>query len=94
MDEPLFEWLRSKDVAAFHVDLGRDQEDSDPSKDLAWRGRTYKKLMKAKVHSILAITRLGYSVMWTDSDVAWLRNPIPMFAKVRAGGWRGDGLVP
>ncbi|KAK2077066.1 hypothetical protein QBZ16_004699 [Prototheca wickerhamii] len=81
VDEPLFEWLRSKDVAAFHVDLGRDQEDSDPSKDLAWRGRTYKKLMKAKVHSILAITRLGYSVMWTDSDVAWLRNPIPMFAK-------------
>ena len=94
MDEPLFEWLRSKDVAAFHVDLGRDEEDSDPSKDLAWRGRTYKKLMKAKVHSILAITGVVYSVLWPDSDVAGLRTPIPLFATVRAWGWCGGGLGP
>ena len=81
VDANLTAWLTEREVPTFAIDLGRDAQDADTSGNLEWRGRTYLKLMKAKVSTILTGIRLGYSVLWTDSDVVWLRNPIPLLAR-------------
>ena len=52
----------------------------------------YARLMHLKARPALDALRLGYNVLFTDTDVVWLRNPL---AELRAayGGAMADGSV-
>lgn len=46
-DDALLTWLHNNSVPAFKVDLGRGPGDTDTAHNLEWRGKTYKKLVRA-----------------------------------------------
>lgn len=46
---------------------------------------THSPQLVYKVESILTAIRHGFSVLWTDTDVIWMRNPIPFLQRVRGG---------
>lgn len=52
--------------------------------------------MTARIAVDLKILQFGYSVLSTDADVVWMRDPLPFMLKVKImdGGldsrWRND----
>jgi hypothetical protein len=37
----------------------------------------YKDMTKIKTRVVLAVLRLGFDVTWTDTDIAYFKNPLP-----------------
>eukprot|EP00041_Stephanoeca_diplocostata_P009918 m.156830 g.156830 ORF g.156830 m.156830 type:complete len:742 (+) comp17950_c0_seq8:272-2497(+) len=52
--------------------------DVNHAADLAYGSKAFRKVTKLKSQVVLEILRMGYDVTWTDTDIAWLRNPIPI----------------
>ena len=45
----------------------------------------FRAICNEKPHLVLCLLSAGYNVVWTDSDIVWLRNPLPFFrAKAKA----------
>ena len=52
--------------------------------DMAYGSQGFRKVTKLKSQVVLAILRMGYDVTWTDTDIAWLQNPIPLMARMKS----------
>ena len=52
----------------------------------------YARLMHIKARPALAALRLGYDLIFTDTDVVWLRDPLRALRKLRAIGQAPDAL--
>lgn len=48
--------------------------------EAAYGSEGFKSLTKLKSQIALEILRLGYDVVWTDSDIVWFQNPLPLLA--------------
>ncbi|GJP71515.1 hypothetical protein CLOP_g2343, partial [Closterium sp. NIES-67] len=47
----------------------------------------FRHYTKLKSRAVLRVLRLGYAVLWSDVDVAWFENPLPML-------WQyGEGVL-
>ena len=51
----------------------------------------YANMMHTKARPTLAALRRGYNVLFTDTDVVWLRNPLQELRYSRIGGPQDDG---
>jgi hypothetical protein len=40
----------------------------------------FKSITKLKSQVVLDIIKLGYDVTWSDSDIVWLQNPLPLLS--------------
>lgn len=58
--------------------------DIDSRVDLAYGSKEFRKVTKLKSQVALEILRMGYDVIWTDTDIAWLQNPLPMLAAMES----------
>eukprot|EP00730_Choanoeca_flexa_P013016 TRINITY_DN4884_c0_g1_i1.p1 TRINITY_DN4884_c0_g1~~TRINITY_DN4884_c0_g1_i1.p1 ORF type:complete len:412 (+),score=79.74 TRINITY_DN4884_c0_g1_i1:3-1238(+) len=54
------------------------------SLDLEYGSQHFRKVTKLKSQVVLQILRLGYDVTWTDTDIYWFRNPIPLLAQMES----------
>ena len=52
--------------------------------DMAYGSQAFRKVTKLKSQVVLAILKKGYDVTWTDTDIAWLQNPIPLMANMES----------
>ncbi len=48
--------------------------------EAAFGSEGFKSLTKLKSQIVLQILRLGYDAIWTDTDIVWYRNPLPLLA--------------
>jgi len=46
--------------------------------DFEYGSQSFRRLTKLKSQMVLRILKLGYNVIWTDSDIVWYQNPIPL----------------
>lgn len=46
--------------------------------DMAYGSQAFRKVTKLKSQVVLQILRMGYDVTWTDTDIAWFQNPLPV----------------
>lgn len=56
----------------------------DASRDLAYGSKEFRKVTKLKSQVVLEILRMGYDVIWTDTDIAWFQNPLPLLASMES----------
>ncbi len=49
-------------------------------REAAYGSDGFKSLTKLKSQIVLQILRMGYEVVWTDTDIVWYRNPLPLMA--------------
>ena len=68
---------------AYHCTLTRAISKRYPSSQ-AYGSQGFRKVTKLKSQVVLAILRMGYDVTWTDTDIAWLKNPIPLMAAMQS----------
>ncbi|GJP49160.1 hypothetical protein CLOM_g8408 [Closterium sp. NIES-68] len=59
------------------------QEDAEEKDDFSggqkhFMTRAYIHLVWRKVHVVHSMLRLGYDVLFTDTDILWLHNPLPL----------------
>src|SRR5690242_878923 len=47
------------------------------SRDIGYYNPEYHTMINARTKAVLQILRLGYSVLLSDVDSVWLRNPFP-----------------
>ncbi|CAI5512667.1 unnamed protein product [Closterium sp. Naga37s-1] len=53
----------------------------------AFNSHCFRHYTKLKSRAVLRVLRLGYAVLWSDVDVAWFENPLPML-------WQyGEGVL-
>eukprot|EP00045_Choanoeca_perplexa_P012107 m.130774 g.130774 ORF g.130774 m.130774 type:complete len:716 (+) comp15888_c0_seq4:182-2329(+) len=52
------------------------------SHDLEYGSQHFRKVTKLKSQVVLQILRLGYDVTWTDTDIYWFRNPLPLLGSM------------
>ena len=50
--------------------------------DYGWNSPAFKKMARYKFESVLRLMEAGYHVCVADTDTAWLRNPLPLFASI------------
>ncbi|KAJ8758788.1 hypothetical protein K2173_000509 [Erythroxylum novogranatense] len=75
MDTKLLEALYWKGIPVF--DMGSHMSTSD----VGWGSATFHKMGREKVILIDAILPFGYEVLMCDTDMVWLKNPLPYLAR-------------
>lgn len=45
-----------------------------------WGGAHFRAANWRKVHILARVVKLGFNVLYSDMDVAWLRNPLNYFS--------------
>ena len=79
MDEELHAYLVSDGVPTWH--MGSKGIDSKAVKrDFGWGSRTFTRWVD-KIRLVRDFTRAGVDALISDVDVAWLRDPIPLFRR-------------
>ncbi|KAL5708922.1 hypothetical protein ACHQM5_019665 [Ranunculus cassubicifolius] len=78
MDTKLLEALYWKGVPVF--DMGSNMPTSDPG----WGSPTFHKMGREKVTLIDALLPFGYEILMCDTDMVWLKNPLPYIARFPA----------
>lgn len=53
------------------------QEHPHATKAGNWRSPVFKSEVFIRPEILLSILNQGYTVLWTDSDMVWLKNPLP-----------------
>ncbi|XP_047338278.1 arabinosyltransferase XEG113 [Impatiens glandulifera] len=75
MDTKLLEALYWKGIPVF--DMGSHMS----TIDVGWGSPTFHKMGREKVILIDAILPFGYELLMCDTDMVWLKNPLPYFAR-------------
>lgn len=75
MDTKLLEALYWKGVPVF--DMGSHMS----TIDVGWGSPTFHKMGREKVILIDSILPFGYELLMCDTDMVWLKNPLPYFAR-------------
>ncbi|XP_077234770.1 arabinosyltransferase XEG113-like [Tasmannia lanceolata] len=75
MDTKLLEALYWKGIPVF--DMGSNMN----TIDVGWGSPTFHKMGREKVILINAILPFGYELLMCDTDMVWLKNPLPYFAR-------------
>ncbi|KAL9242611.1 hypothetical protein vseg_016597 [Gypsophila vaccaria] len=75
MDTKLLEALYWKGVPVF--DMGSHMS----TVDVGWGSPTFHKMGREKVILINSVLPFGYELLMCDTDMVWLKNPLPYFAR-------------
>lgn len=75
MDTRLLEALYWKGIPVF--DMGSHMS----TVDVGWGSPTFHKMGREKVILIDSILPFGYELLMCDTDMVWLKNPLPYFAR-------------
>uniref|UniRef100_A0A7C9E571 Nucleotide-diphospho-sugar transferase domain-containing protein n=1 Tax=Opuntia streptacantha TaxID=393608 RepID=A0A7C9E571_OPUST len=75
MDTKLLEALYWKGIPVF--DMGSHMS----TVDVGWGSPTFHKMGREKVILIDSILPFGYELLMCDTDMVWLKNPLPYFAR-------------
>ncbi|KAF6158859.1 hypothetical protein GIB67_012502 [Kingdonia uniflora] len=75
MDTKLLEALYWKGVPVF--DMGSHMS----TEDVGWGSPTFHKMGREKVFLIDALLPFGYELLMCDTDMVWLKNPLPYFSR-------------
>lgn len=75
MDTKLLEALYWRGIPVF--DMGSHMS----TIDVGWGSPTFHKMGREKVILIDAILPFGYELLMCDTDMVWLKNPLPYFAR-------------
>ena len=81
--------LRQKNIPAFYHPIGSD---TNSKYALSWTPAQNKK-MRWKLILIHEVLKLGYSVLFADSDVLLLKNPFPYLYSIRGYNFIGQSEV-
>eukprot|EP00958_Prasinococcus_capsulatus_P016493 scaffold1827_cov421-Prasinococcus_capsulatus_cf.AAC.7 len=46
--------------------------------------KAFRKITKVKSRAVLRVLRKGYDVLWSDTDIAWFKDPIPHLQRFKA----------
>lgn len=80
LDEDLFHFAFTQGLAVF---LEKPSEDSPKiagggkGEDCAFGSQCFRQFTKLKSRAVLRVLRAGYSVLWSDVDIVWYRDPLP-----------------
>ncbi|KAK9699102.1 hypothetical protein RND81_08G152700 [Saponaria officinalis] len=77
MDATLLEALYWKGIPVF--DMGSHMS----TVDVGWGSPTFHKMGREKIILIDTILPYGYELLMCDTDMIWLKNPLPYFARFR-----------
>ncbi|KAK2076685.1 hypothetical protein QBZ16_005445 [Prototheca wickerhamii] len=70
MDSELLAWLEERHIPAFSMNSGLTTD------DFGWGSANFHKMGREKIHLMDAFVSLGVSVIVSDVDVAWMRDPL------------------
>ncbi|KAJ1630434.1 nucleotide-diphospho-sugar transferase-domain-containing protein, partial [Pavlovales sp. CCMP2436] len=73
VDREAFELMQEAGSPTYLIDIGHVDGSSSHS------GASWKKFAVTRTEEVAKVVALGYSVIMTDVDVLWLRDPIPYF---------------
>nr|CAB3494077.1 unnamed protein product [Digitaria exilis] len=75
MDTKLLRELYLRGVPVFDMGSGMAPEDA------GWGSPTFHKMGREKVHLINTLLPFGYELLMCDTDMVWLKNPLPYLAR-------------
>lgn len=75
MDDEMLESLAKMNINTWRMNSGITKN------DLGWGSPNFHKMGRVKIALIKQFLELGVTVVISDIDTAWLRNPLPYFAK-------------
>ena len=75
MDDELLVKLFDAEVPTFAMQSGMTTQ------DFGWGTANFHKMGRKKIELIYLFTEMGFDILVSDVDTAWLRNPMPYLAK-------------
>jgi hypothetical protein len=75
-DDELFEFGQRMGLSVFRFDSNHISS-APATSALTFGTSEYKDMTKIKTRVVLAVLRLGFDVTWTDTDIAYFKNPLP-----------------
>jgi hypothetical protein len=79
MDQDLTSYLQTLAHEAHHDIPVLNLHAGLTTGDFGWNSPAFKAMAKSKFQSVQQMQTAGFDVVVTDSDVAWVRNPLPFF---------------
>mmetsp|Transcript_5824 Transcript_5824/g.16640 ORF Transcript_5824/g.16640 Transcript_5824/m.16640 type:complete len:662 (+) Transcript_5824:421-2406(+) len=75
MDDTLLEALSADGVPTFSMASGLT------TGDFGWGSKTFHKMGREKIGLIASFTSMGFSILVSDVDTVWMRDPLPYMAQ-------------
>jgi len=77
LDEELYAWAVVRGVPVYLENSFSMKMNSSMLAEAVYGTDSFKQLTKMKSRIALRILKLGYNVIWSDSDIVWFKNPVP-----------------
>ena len=82
-DEETYRFGFRMGLPVFFYDSQTQSQSIDTgAREAAYGSEGFKSLTKLKSQIVLQILRMGYDVIWSDTDIVWYRNPLPLLAEM------------
>eukprot|EP00475_Leptophrys_vorax_P015054 TRINITY_DN21388_c0_g1_i1.p1 TRINITY_DN21388_c0_g1~~TRINITY_DN21388_c0_g1_i1.p1 ORF type:complete len:593 (+),score=11.70 TRINITY_DN21388_c0_g1_i1:169-1779(+) len=76
LDEDLYRFAFTQGLAVYYEQVSLGLKGID-SKDCAFGSQCFRQFTKLKSRAVLRVLKAGYSVLWTDVDIVWFKDPLP-----------------
>jgi hypothetical protein len=83
MDHELTSYLQTLAHEAHHAIPVLNLHAGLTTGDFGWNSPAFKKMARSKFQSVQQMQSAGFDVVVVDSDVAWARNPLPLFMQTK-----------
>lgn len=79
LDDDLYYWAVLESIPVFQVQAMRSA-----NAYATFNSAEFNAVTKMKIAVVVQVLKAGYSVLVSDADVVWIRNPLPLFAQLAA----------
>ncbi|CAN0317802.1 unnamed protein product [Pylaiella littoralis] len=93
MDEVSFDFLDALTPGSIAMYPQKSSERQHAVKAGQWGDDIFKHEALVRPDILLSILRQGYKLLWTDVDMVWLRNPLPLLPDTRANAIAAEVMV-
>lgn len=86
LDEDLYRFSFTQGLAVYY-EQGSTRLKGIDSKDCQFGSQCFRQFTKLKSRSVLHVLKAGYSVLWTDVDIVWFKDPLPELLSFGTGSF-------
>eukprot|EP00897_Mesotaenium_endlicherianum_P000853 jgi/Mesen1/10769/ME000091S10317 len=76
LDEDLYRFAFTQGLAVYYENIADGLKSID-SQDCAYGTQCFRQFTKLKSRAVLRVLKAGFSVLWTDVDIVWYKDPLP-----------------
>ena len=100
LDKSLYKYLYVRGLPVYYADIAKTLTEKEKhlrkaieNGECSFGSTCFRTLTKLKSRSLLLVLKMGYNVIWSDTDIVWFKNPVPYLLDLTKQYSNSSGLL-